>query len=115
MCRPTEAGARFARFSVRGVVMDCMGNELHDYIWSYWFSSDGCRGWRVVGVCGTGNSQCPFQAWLNKISLANTLPSEVHLERTPALHHKLVVHEPHIRKVAHCRCFNSFEDVFGPR
>ena len=65
----------FKKCAERGLAS--YGLELYCYMWSCWFSREGCTGWRAVGVYGRGNSQCPFQAWLNKMAPADTLPSEV--------------------------------------
>ena len=78
------------------------GLEVHCYTSSCRFSFQGWTGWRAIGVYGSGNSQCPFQAWLNKMAPANTLPSEGQLERPSTLHRESVAHDHHVHKVVHC-------------
>ena len=70
------------------------GLEVHYWTSSYRFSFQGWTGWWAIGVYGSGNSQCLFHAWLNKMAPANTLPSEVQLERPSTLHRESVVHDP---------------------
>ena len=77
------------------------GLEVHCYILSCRFSDQGWTGWRAIGVYGNGINHCRFRAELNKMAPANTLPSEVQLERPSTLHHKLVAHNPHVQNVVH--------------
>ena len=84
VCRLAGLRQRFACFSVRGLVVDRMGErgtamfkkcaqrglasgglELYCYIGSCCFFREGCTGWRAVGVYGTANSQRPPPLFLS--------------------------------------------------
>ena len=70
--------AMFKKCAQRGLA-SC-GLKLYNHIGSFRFSLKGYTGWRAVGVCGRGNSSCPFKACLNKMAMADTFPSEVQRE-----------------------------------